>query len=239
MGVAPAPKIVLHFFDPRLPCPKPNVVFILGGPGSGKGTMCELAEIQLGWVHLSAGEILRKEREKGGPLATIIEENIAAGKLVPFDTIVNLLKREMEKSTRMTGKKNFLIDGFPRSINNLEGWIEIMGPELDLPKMLYLECDYAVLEKRIMGRAKYTGRSDDNLKSVKLRFDTFKAETIPTVEYFKKLDKCVEVDASLKREEVYNILKNHLTEHTDAVLASNPYTEKAEILLGLRPYPKK
>jgi adenylate kinase family enzyme len=239
MGIAPAPKIVLHHFDPRLPCPKPNVVFILGGPGSGKGTMCELAEIQLGWVHLSAGELLRKEREKGGALAEIIEESITAGKLVPFDTIVNLLKKEMETSTRMTGNNNFLIDGFPRSINNLEGWIEIMGAEIELPKMLYLECDFTVLEKRIMGRAKYTGRSDDNLKSVRLRFDTFKAETLPTVEHFKSLNKCVEIDASLKREEVYNILKSHLTEHTDQQLALNPYSKKSEILLGLRPYPNK
>ena len=36
-GVAPAPKVVLHYFDPRQPCPKPNVVFVLGGPGAGKG----------------------------------------------------------------------------------------------------------------------------------------------------------------------------------------------------------
>ena len=52
-GVAPAPKVVLHYYDPRQPCPKPNVVFVIGGPGSGKGTMCELAESQLGWTHLT------------------------------------------------------------------------------------------------------------------------------------------------------------------------------------------
>lgn len=46
-GVAPAPKVVIHHFDPRKPCPAPNVVFVIGGPGSGKGTMCEVAELQL------------------------------------------------------------------------------------------------------------------------------------------------------------------------------------------------
>ena len=51
-GVAPAPKITVHKHDPRL---APNVVFVLGGPGAGKGTMCELAMNQLGWCHLSAG----------------------------------------------------------------------------------------------------------------------------------------------------------------------------------------
>ncbi|MDF1743994.1 MAG: hypothetical protein P1V19_09865 [Gimesia sp.] len=39
-GVAPAPDVTIHYYDPRQPCPKPNVVFVLGGPGAGKGTMC-------------------------------------------------------------------------------------------------------------------------------------------------------------------------------------------------------
>ncbi len=59
MGVAPAAKVVLHHCDPRQPCPKPNVVFVLGGPGTGKGTMCELAETQLGWQVTGAGSLFR------------------------------------------------------------------------------------------------------------------------------------------------------------------------------------
>ena len=60
-GTPPSPKIVIHEKDPRIGA-KPNVVFVLGGPGAGKGTMCELAEQQLGWTHLSAGDLLRAER---------------------------------------------------------------------------------------------------------------------------------------------------------------------------------
>ena len=135
-GVAPAPKVVLHHFDPRQPCPEPNVVFVLGGPGAGKGTMCELAESQLGWIHLSTGDLLRAEREARGPTAAIIEEFITAGKLVPNEIVVTLLKNAMENVTRTTGKKNFLLDGFPRSLSNLEGWNDIFGRESELPKML-------------------------------------------------------------------------------------------------------
>ena len=72
-GVAPAPHVAIHYFDPRHPCPEPNVVFVLGGPGAGKGTMCELAESQLGWTHLSTGDLLRAERQAGGPTAATIE----------------------------------------------------------------------------------------------------------------------------------------------------------------------
>lgn len=145
----------------------------------------------------------------------------------------------MERITRTTGKRNFLLDGFPRSLSNLEGWREVFGPETELPKMLYLECPYAILERRILGRARYTGRSDDNVESVKLRFDTFKAETLPTLEHFRSRGKCVEIDTSQDRQSVYALIRHHLADHTDSALASQPLTERAEMLLGLKPYPKE
>ena len=235
-GIAPAPKVVLHHCDPRQPCPEPNVVFVLGGPGAGKGTMCELAESQLGWTHLSTGDLLRAAREAGGPTAATIEEILAAGQLVPNEITVTLLSSAMEKVTRTTGKNNFLLDGFPRSLDNLEGWYEIFGREAELPKMLYFECPYAVLEERILGRAKYTGRIDDNVQSLKLRFDTFKAETLPTIECFKSKDKCVEIDTSQDRQTVYSLVQSSLAEYTVRDFAAKPLTERAEMLLGLRPF---
>lgn len=238
-GVAPAPKVVLHYYDPRQPCPKPNVVFVLGGPGAGKGTMCELAESQLGWTHLSVGDLCRAELQAGGPTAANIDESMTAGKLVSDKIVVTLLKNAMETVTRTTGRNNFLLDGFPRSLSNLDEWYGIFGKDSELPKMLYFECPYPVLEKRILGRAKYSGRSDDNVESIKLRFDTFKAETLPTVALFKSKNKCVEVDTSQDRQAVYALVVRNLAEHTDEKLAAKPLTERAEILLGLRPYPKK
>ena len=145
----------------------------------------------------------------------------------------------MEKVTRTTGKNNFLIDGFPRSLSNLDAWYATFDTATELPKMLYFECPYAVLEKRILGRAKYTGRSDDNVESVKLRFDTFKAETLPTVELFKTRNKCVEIDTSQNRQAVYALVADNLAEYTDQELAAKPLTERAEMLLGLRPFPNK
>jgi adenylate kinase family enzyme len=237
MGIAPAPKVAVYHVDPREPCPRPNVVFVLGGPGAGKGTMCELAEIQLGWIHLSAGGLLRFEQEAGGPTSATIGQYIDAGKLVPDAIVVRLLKEAMERTARTTGKKNFLIDGFPRSFSNLEAWYEVFGREVELPTMLYFECPFEVLEQRILGRARYSGRSDDNVEAMKVRFDTFKAETLPTVDLFRIKGKCVDIDTSQQRETVYALLREQLGRFTDPRMLAQPLSEKAEMLLGLRPYP--
>ncbi len=90
-----------------------------------------------------------------------------------------------------------------------------------------------------MGRAKYSDRSDDNVESMKLRFDTFKAETLPTLELFKSKKRVVEIDASQDRPTVYALVRRNLAEHTAEDLAAQPLTEKSEMLLGLRPYPKR
>lgn len=237
-GVAPAPQVVVHHFDPRLPCPTPNVVFVLGGPGAGKGTMCELAQLQLGWVHLSSGELIRADLEAQRDAEGYSKEALAAGKLAGSTYVVRLLKDEMERITRTTGKRNFLLDGFPRSLENVEAWEAAFGSDTELPKMLFMECPYDVLEKRILGRAKYSGRNDDNIESVKLRFDTFKEKTLPTVELFRAKDKCVEIDTGQDRQKVYESVRSSLAEHTDSACAERPLTERAEMLLGLRPFPQ-
>ena len=238
-GVAPPPKVVLHHSDPREPSPESNVIFVLGGPGTGKGTMCELAETQLGWTHLSTGELLREVQQGGGPHAAVIDECLEAGQLVPNEIVVTLLQQAMERIIRTTGKTNFLLDGFPRSLNNLEAWYEIYGRETALPRMLYLECPYEVLEQRILGRANFTGRRDDNIESIRMRFETFKAETLPTVEFFRGKDLCVEIDTSQSRQAVYAEIKGSLAEFTAPDAADQPLTEKSEMLLGLRPFPRR
>lgn len=238
-GIAPAPAVVIHHYDPRKPCPPANVIFVLGGPGAGKGTMCELAESQLGWIHLSTGELLRAEQNQGGQHSAVIEKCLADGVLVPDEIIVTLLKQTMEQITRTTGKTNFLLDGFPRSLSNLEAWFAVFGSEQPLPKMLSFECPFDVLQQRILGRAKYTGRSDDNIESLKQRFDTFKQETLPTVEYFRSKNKCIEINTSHDRQVVYETVASHLAEYTDDAIAALPLSERAEMLLGLRPFPKE
>ena len=95
------------------------------GPGAGKGTQCQKLVDKYGFVHLSAGDLLRAERDSGSPNGDLINSYIADGKIVPVAITCNLIKIAMEKSGWET--KKYLIDGFPRSEDNVAGWYEVMG----------------------------------------------------------------------------------------------------------------
>ncbi|GFS19298.1 UMP-CMP kinase, partial [Elysia marginata] len=114
-----------------------NVVFVLGGPGAGKGTQCEKIQETFGFKHLSAGELLRQEKqEPNSQYGKEIETHLKNGSIVPVKITCSLLRREMETS----GKNNFLIDGFPRNKDNLDGWNLEMEGVAKVRNVLFFNC---------------------------------------------------------------------------------------------------
>merc|ERR550532_1616928 len=89
---------------------KPSVFFILGGPGAGKGTQCANLVNEFGLVHLSAGDLLRAERNSGSDDAELINNYIKEGKIVPVAITVGLIKRAMGKAMRESEQFTFVID---------------------------------------------------------------------------------------------------------------------------------
>ena len=107
---------------------KPNILFVLGGPGAGKGTQCAKIVENFGYVHLSAGDLLRAERKApGSQFGELIEHHITNGTIVPVEITCSLLERAMNESE----KNDFLIDGFPRNEDNLSGWNRVMGDKVN------------------------------------------------------------------------------------------------------------
>ena len=158
---------------------KYQCVFVLGGPGSGKGTQCSRISEMFGYDHLSTGDLLREELSKGGRLAEEINDCIAQGKLVSDDIVVRLLKKSMEKSDNM----KFLIDGFPRSLANLKVWYEILGDLTSVDFVLHFDCPIDLMRERLMARGKASGRSDDNAETIIKRFETYQLESMPVLDY--------------------------------------------------------
>jgi len=178
----------------------PNVVFVLGGPGAGKGTQCQKIVENFGYVHLSAGDLLREERVKpGSEYGELIETYIKEGKIVPVEITCSLLERAMEQS----GKQNFLIDGFPRNEDNLQGWNKVMSGKVNLQFVLFFDCPLEICTDRILKRGATSGRVDDNLDSLKKRFNTYSNETKPIIDHYDKLNLVRKVDATRGEEDVY------------------------------------
>jgi adenylate kinase family enzyme len=93
-----------------------KIVFVLGAPGAGKGTHCARVKKEYGYTHLSTGDLLRAEVAAGSELGLQAAEIMQAGGFVPTSLICDLLVDAMIKS----GEKNFLVDGFPRKLDQLQ-----------------------------------------------------------------------------------------------------------------------
>lgn len=182
-----------------------QVVFILGGPGAGKGTQCTLLAERMSWTHLSAGDLLRAERNSGSDLAQVINSKISAGQIVPSSITVNLLKRAMEDVYNGDNTKTkFLVDGFPRSAENVSVWEEHMPTSVaKLEFVLFLDCPEDVMTGRLLERAKTSGRNDDNLETIRKRFKTFKELSMPIVDMFEKKGMVKTVMADKSVDDIY------------------------------------
>uniref|UniRef100_H2LI96 Cytidylate kinase n=1 Tax=Oryzias latipes TaxID=8090 RepID=H2LI96_ORYLA len=122
---------------------KPQVVFVLGGPGAGKGTQCSRIVENYSYTHLSAGDLLREERAReGSEFGQLIDNYIKEGQIVPVQITINLLRKAMEDTMQKDENKfRFLIDGFPRNEDNLQGWNTVMDGKADVKFVLFFDCD--------------------------------------------------------------------------------------------------
>ncbi|XP_023722841.1 UMP-CMP kinase [Cryptotermes secundus] len=184
---------------------KPDVVFVLGAPGAGKGTQCENIVKQFGFVHLSAGDLLREERNKeGSEYGELIEETIRNGRIVPVEITCSLIEMAMKKS----GSNKFLIDGFPRNKDNLDGWNRQMASNVNLLFVLFFDCPQEVCVNRCLQRgAGGSGRSDDNPESLKKRFHTYMNDTMPIIRYYEEKNLVKHVDAGGTPDEIFEAVK--------------------------------
>jgi len=174
-----------------------TVVYVLGGPGAGKGTQCANLVKDFGFVHLSAGDLLREERQReGSQYGELINNYIKEGKIVPAKITIALLENAMAKSP----SKRFLIDGFPRKMDQAKKFEKTVCKG---KFVLFFDCPESVMLERLLKRGKTSGRVDDNIESIKKRFVTFKETSYPVVEYFEKQNKVKRVSCVNSPQKVY------------------------------------
>lgn len=193
---------------------KGQVIFILGGPGVGKGTQCTAltnASIKdsnnnLSYVHLSAGDLLRAERSRpNSQYAPIINQNIQQGTIVPSQITIDLLKAAMKESTICD---YFLIDGFPRNVQQGIAFEEQVSP---CAALLFFDCPEEVLVNRLLKRSQTSGRDDDNLDSIRKRLVTYRNETLPVIDHYENKGKVFKIDCNDTIEAITEKVKEILS----------------------------
>ena len=192
------------------------VIFVLGGPGAGKGTQCSKLVAEHGFTHLSAGDLLRAEQERpGSQFGELIKDYIKNGQIVPMEVTIKLLENAMTASLQKTGstKGRFLIDGFPRKMDQ---GVKFEASVCKAKMVLFYDCPEDTMEKRLLERGKTSGRSDDNIESIRKRFRTFVETSMPVIEYFDKQGKVAKIDATQAPDAVFVDTKKALAEKLGA-----------------------
>lgn len=185
---------VAHLNGVRAPAKK--IYFILGGPGSGKGTQCKMLVEKFGFAHFSAGDLLRAEVASGSKRGEMIGEMIREGQIVPGEITIELLKNAVESSSA----SGILIDGFPRKLAQAGSFEKDVS---DFEFVLFMDCPEEEMEKRLLKRGETSGRTDDNIESIRKRFKTFVETSMPVVEYFEAKGKVRRIDATKPMDEVF------------------------------------
>ena len=185
-----------------------NVV-IFGAPGAGKGTQAQNIAKKFELHQVSTGDLLRNEIKNKSEIGKEIEEIISKGDFAT-DNIVNKIIKNIIFDPQ---KKNKLIfDGYPRSLNqakNLDLLLENSNQKIDF--IFFLNVNKDTIIKRIERRKLLEARSDDDLKTILKRYDTYMETTKPVLDFYSKNPNFYEIDGSEKIDEISTKIEQILT----------------------------
>ena len=180
-------------------------VILFGPPGSGKGTQSEKLVEKYEFVHLSTGDLLRKERQLKTPLGIEAQLFVDKGQLVPDEVVIGMISSALDENAQARG---FLFDGFPRTVAQAEALdklLELKKSEISI--VLFLEVNEEELVTRLVNRGKTSGRSDDADENIqRKRQEVYKNETLPVAAHYSKSKKVVNVNGIGGVEDIFSRL---------------------------------
>ncbi|MFA6513905.1 MAG: nucleoside monophosphate kinase [Patescibacteria group bacterium] len=185
-----------------------KIITLYGQPGCGKSTQVQMLAKKYGFFQFGMGERLRGEIESGSALGQEIKPYVDNGILIPDDLMFQIIKNIGDKAT----KSGLIFDGFPRILAQAK-MLEKLADEMNLEigQLFYLRLKPEQALKRIVARAKASGRKDDvSPEAIKNRFATFERESQPLLEYYRSRGKLVEIDGMMAIDETHAEIIKHL-----------------------------
>ena len=188
-------------------------IIICGAPGCGKGTQSDLIVKKYSLTHLSTGDLLRKEIAEKSELGIIADSYISKGELVPDAMIIDILSKHVEN--QHDESNGIILDGFPRTVAQAEA-LKVMLKNLD--KEISVLVDLRVTENelidRLLIRGKTSGRSDDNIETIKKRLDVYHKLTEPVNDFYKSRSSYTPINGMGTIEEIFG----RISEVIDSIL---------------------
>jgi len=169
-----------------------NIV-LFGPPGAGKGTQAVKLAEKFNFIHLSTGDIFRKNIKENTELGKLASSYIDKGELVPDEVTIKMLEDAANENPNAAG---IIFDGFPRTIAQAEALDKFLqnSRQQQVDKMLSLEVDDEELIKRLVERGKTSGRPDDADENIiRNRIEEYNKKTAPLKNFYQSQGKCVEI----------------------------------------------
>ena len=158
-------------------------IILFGPPGAGKGTQSQFLREKYHLTYISTGEILREEIAAESELGLQVKEIIGKGGLVSDEIVAQIIEKKLSENRESAG---FLFDGYPRTVRQAEILEELLARyEMPLSGVLSLEVPENLLIERMLERGKTSGRADDNLDSIKHRFEEYNEKTHPVTDFYE------------------------------------------------------
>jgi len=175
-------------------------VIVFGPPGCGKGTQSERIVEKYDFLHLSTGDLFRKEIKNKTALGELACKFIDRGLLIPDSIVMRELYRY---ALQHQDAKGIVLDGFPRTIAQAEVLNKVFfKKKLKISLVISIEVDDDELHRRIMGRAVDSGRSDDNPEVIKKRIEVYHELTKPVIQFYEERNLLESVSGMASIDEV-------------------------------------
>lgn len=204
-------------------------IILLGAPGSGKGTLADSIKNNYGYAHVSTGDILRENIKNETPLGKLAKPLINNGNFVSDDIINEVVKNKLDEL-----KDNYVLDGYPRTINQAI----FLQSHTKIDKVVYINLPYDIILKRLTNRRTCSNsnckaiynfntysksfcekcgsplfqREDDKEEIIKKRFEVYQNQTEPLVDFYKKQNNFVEITSINSPEQTFEQFKKIIKE---------------------------
>lgn len=209
-------------------------IILLGPPGGGKGTQADILKDRYGLMHLSSGDMIRREIQEKTKLGLQAKECVESGKLLPDDLFIKMISDTLDRPEYKVG---VILDGFPRTQAQAEALEEMLAKKKQrIDHVIELSVDEALLVRRITGRfscvdcgagyndffkkpkeegicdvcgsTHFQRRKDDTIDTVKERFKVYRDQTMPIIPYYEEKGILEVLDGAAKVDEVAQAINN-------------------------------